>query len=77
MHMKFGQSDARGKQNIFEKSEGARFSLFGLNWGLSSHSGIFHSYADVTIAGERLLILTCSALVAIEQGGFFGVPHLL
>ena len=26
----------------------------------SSHSRIFHSYGDVTIAGERLQILTCA-----------------
>ena len=29
-------------------------------WGLSSHSRIFHSYGDVTIAGEGLQILTCA-----------------
>ena len=27
-------------------------------WSLSSHSGIFHSYGDVTIASEGLQILT-------------------
>ena len=29
-------------------------------WSLSSHSRIFHSYGDVTIAGEVLQILTYS-----------------
>ena len=39
---------------------------------------IFHSYGDVTIAGEGLQIFyLCSALMAIEQWGFFNVPHLL
>ena len=37
----------------------------------------FHSFKDVTIAGEGLHILTGSALMAIEQWGFFSVPHLL
>ena len=30
------------------------------DWGLSSHSRIFHSYGDVTNTGERLQILTYS-----------------
>ena len=36
-------------------------------------------YGDVTIAGEGLQILSniCSALMVIEQWGFFSVPHLL
>jgi hypothetical protein len=39
---------------------------------------IFHSYGDVTIAGEGLQNLgLCSALIAFEQGGIFIVPHLL
>ena len=40
-------------------------------WSLSSHSSIFHSYGDVTIAGEGLQILT------IEQWGIFSVSHAL
>ena len=47
-------------------------------WGLSSHSRIFRSYGDVTITGEGLQIFDlCSALMAIEQLGFFSMPHLL
>ena len=39
---------------------------------------IFHSYGDVTNAGEGLQNLgLCSALRAFEQGGIFFVPHLL
>ena len=41
--------------------------------GCSSHSRIFHSYGDVIVTGVRL----CSALMAIEQWGFFSVPHLM
>ena len=47
-------------------------SLFVCFGGLSSHSRIFHLYGDVT-TGEDL----CSALMAIEQWGFFSVPHWL
>ena len=43
----------------------------------SSHSRIFYSFGDVTIASEGLHILTCSALTVIEQGGFFSVQNLL
>ena len=43
-------------------------------WDLMSHSRNFHSYADVTIP---LNFDLCSALMAIEQWGFFSVPHLL
>ena len=47
-------------------------------WCLSSHSWIFHSYGNVTITGEGLQIFAlCSALMAIEQWGFFSVPRLL
>ena len=36
-----------------------KFIIFCLFvWGLSSHSRIFHSYGDVTVAGEGLQILT-------------------
>ena len=31
-----------------------------LVWRFSSHSRIFHSFGDATIAGERMQILTCS-----------------
>ena len=47
-------------------------------WRLSSHSKMFHSYEDVTIAGEgQQTFDLCSALMAIEQWVFFNVPHLL
>jgi hypothetical protein len=47
-------------------------------YGFTSRSRIFHLYGDVTIAGEGLQILgLSSALMAIEQGGIFIVPHLL
>ena len=42
-------------------------------WGFTSHSRIFHSYEDVTITSEQLY----SALMALEQCGFYSVPHLL
>jgi hypothetical protein len=44
----------------------------------ASRSRIFHFYGDVTIAGEGLQNLgLCSALMAIEKGGIFIVPHLM
>ena len=42
--------------------------------GFLSHSRIFHSYGDITMAANFDL---CSALMVIEQWGFFCVPHLL
>ena len=49
--------------------------------GFSSHSRIFHSYGVVTITGEErgraANFDLCSALMVIEQWGFFSVPHLL
>jgi hypothetical protein len=55
---------------------------FMINWMIiydfKSRSKIFHSYRDVTIAGEGLWNLDlCSALRAFEQWGIFIVPHLL
>ena len=47
-------------------------------WGFLSHSRIFHFYGDVIIALWRDANFDlCSALMAIEQWGFFSVPHLL
>ena len=47
-------------------------------WSFSYNSRIFYSFGDVTIAGEGLQILTYSlAIMAIEQWGFFSMPHLL
>ena len=47
-------------------------------WGFSSYLRNFHSYWDVTSAGEGLQILTCARHSwAIEQSGLFSVPHLL
>ena len=48
-------------------------------WGVSSHSRIYHTYEDFTIAGEGLHANfdLCSVLMAIEPWGFFSVPHLL
>ena len=43
-------------------------------WGFSSHSRIFHSYED--LKGFKMLTYTRPSL-AIEQWGFFSVPHLL
>ena len=46
--------------------------------GGSSHSKIFYSFGDFTIVGERLQKFhLCSAVMAIEQWGFFNVSHLL
>ena len=58
------------------------FTSFSLiDWlftSFTSPSRIFHSYGDVTIAGEGLQNLgLCLALRAFEQGGIFIVPHLL
>ena len=36
-------------------------------WSLSSHSRIFHSYGDVTIAGE-VQILTAAVVYLVEYG---------
>ena len=44
---------------------------------LSSHWRIFHSFRDVSITGEGLQFDLCSALMSIEQWGFFNVPHPL
>ena len=39
---------------------------------------IFHSVGRATIAGERMQTLgLCSALMALQHGGIFIVPHLL
>jgi hypothetical protein len=47
-------------------------------YGFTSRSRIFHSYGDVTIAGEgRQNLGLCSALRAFEQGEIFILPHLL
>ena len=47
-------------------------------WSLSSHSRIFHSYGDVTIAGVGLQILTYARLSwSLSSKGIFIVPHLL
>ena len=55
-----------------------KITFFGLIYGFTSHSRIFHLYGDITIAGEGLQNLgLCSALWACEQGGMFIVPHLL
>ena len=44
----------------------------------TSHLRIFHTYGDVSFAGEGLQNLgLCSALRAFEQGGIFIVRHLL
>ena len=40
----------------------------------TSHSRILHSYGDVTIT---LYFELYSALMTIEQSGFFSLPHLL
>ena len=53
----------------FDRTDDVNVEIFCL----SSHSRIFHSYGDVTITGEGLKILN----MAIEQWGFFSVPHLL
>ena len=43
-----------------------------------SHSRISHSYGDITITGEGFSNFDlCSVLMAIEQWGFYSVPHLL
>ena len=47
--------------------------LFLFICGFTSHSRIFHSFGDFTAADFDL----CSALMAIEQRGFFSVPHPL
>ena len=46
-------------------------------WGFTCHSNIFHSFEDVTIAGDDFKFWPNSALMAIEQWGFFSMPHLL
>ena len=66
------------------------FNLFDINYnfkkphvrlsvclGFFAHSRIFHSYGDVTITIEWPQILTYARHSAIEQLGFFSVPHLL
>ena len=45
---------------------------------LSSHSRMFHSYGDVTIAGEGLQIFTYARHSwTLSSGVFFNVPHPL
>ena len=44
----------------------------------TSHSKIFHSFGDVTIVCWKAANFDlCSALMAIEQWGFFSLLHLL
>ena len=44
----------------------------------SSHSRIVHSYGDLTNDQWKVThFCLCSALMTIEQWGFFSVPHLL
>jgi hypothetical protein len=39
---------------------------------------IFHSYRDITIAGEELQNLNlCIVVTVIEEGWIFIVPHLM
>jgi hypothetical protein len=62
--------------------KGLSFLLCNINWLIFHYFTFplrnFHSYGDVTIAGEGLQNLgLCSALRAFEQGGIFIVPHLL
>ena len=45
--------------------------------GFSSYSRIFHSYGDSPLPLKAANFDLCSALMAIEQLGFFSVPHLL
>jgi hypothetical protein len=59
-----------------------KLPYFKIAWSifyfLPSRSRIFHSYGDVTIAGEGLQNWgLCLALRAFEQGGIFIVSHLL
>ena len=42
-------------------------------WSFSPHQRNYHSFGDVTGANLAL----CSALMTIEQLGFYSVPHLL
>ena len=52
--------------------------MFVCSCGFSSYFRIFHSYGDITIAGAGASNFDqCSTLMAIEQWGFFSVPHLL
>ena len=47
-------------------------------WSLSSHLRIFHSYGDVTIAGEGLQILTNARHSwPLSSEGLFSVPNLM
>ena len=54
---------------LLNLSDKCRWWVFLFVCSFSPQSRIFHSYGDVTIAGEGLHILTCSALrcMAIEQ----------
>ena len=53
----------------------ANSSLFVVCYCFTSHSRIFHSYGDVTICRWRASNFGLySALMAIEQWGFFNVP---
>ena len=51
------------------------FFHFIFFFGVFRRTREFSSFRDVTIADEGLQVLTCSALIAIEQLGFFSVPH--
>ena len=46
-------------------------------WALSSHSRIFHSCGRHHYRWRAANFDLCSVLMAIEQWGFFRVPHLL
>ena len=46
-------------------------------WSFSSHSRIVHTFADITIVGEGLHILTYARHLWPLSSEFFSVPHLL
>ena len=70
----------QGNETFRKKNVGywemKRYIGFRLFLSLSSHSGIFHSYEYVTIAGEGLHIKTY-AHGHLSVRVFFSAPHLL
>ena len=66
-------------QLMFPKVKATMFVVCLFVWVISSHSRIFHSYGDVRYhyCWRAANFDQCSALMTIEQWGFFDVPHLL
>ena len=82
MNKKFGRSQYNEKKLVAVKAvlwqQSSDFFSETLSFVFFFSRDVFLSYVDVTITVDGLQIsYTRHALMAIEQWGFFSVPHLL